>query len=250
MAKVKAVILAAGRGVRIGGDQPKTLIPVRGNEPLLYYLLEGLKGAGVDELIVVTGFQAQQVQDYVAEHWEGEAQFVFNARWASWGNFHSLRVGLDQAPGYDVLVVNCDIVIHPEVFTRVLGKYGDLILAVEKRDDLDAEDMRVRLRGDRVLDIGKGLKRAHGHGEYDGVSLVRPIAAAAYLDVSTELEWRAETDGYYEDVYQRILPLVDARAASVNHGEYAEVDEWTDMEHAAAVIRQNEEAWARSEATV
>lgn len=250
MAKVKAVVLAAGRGVRIGGDQPKTLIPVRGNEPLLYYLLAGLEQAGVEELIVVTGFNAAAVQDYVNEHWKGEAQYVFNARWASWGNFHSLRVALDQAPGYDVLVVNCDIVIHPDVFGRVLGQDGDLVLAVERRENLDDEDMRVRLSRDRVLDIGKSLKRAHSHGEYDGVSLVRPIAATAYMDVATELEWRAQTDLYYEDVYARILPLVDARAASVERDEYAEVDEWTDMEAAAAVIRQHEGAWTRSEATV
>jgi choline kinase len=250
VANVKAVILAAGRGVRIGGDQPKTLIPVRGNEPLLHYLMVGLKKAGIDDLMVVTGYKPAAIQEYVNERWEGEAQFIFNARFASWGNFHSLRMALDQAPGSDVLVVNCDIVIHPEVFNRVLETEGDLVLAVERRDDLDQEDMRVRLQGRRVVDIGKSLKRAHGHGEYDGVSLVRPGAARAYLDESTTLEWRADTDLYYEDVYGRILDRIDARAAFVEPGEYAEVDVWSDMEVAAAVVRRHEDTWARPQAAV
>jgi choline kinase len=250
VANVKAVILAAGRGVRMGRDQPKTIIPVRGNEPLIYYLMEGLKKAGIDDLMVVTGYKPTAVQDYVNQHWEGETQFVFNARFASWGNFHSLRMGLDQAPGFDVMVVNCDIVIHPDVFDRVLGTEGDLVLAVERRDDLDDEDMRVRLQGRRVVDIGKSLKRAHSHGEFDGVSLIRPAAVRAYMDESTTLEWRADTELYYEDVYRRILDRVDARAAFVERGEYAEVDVWSDMEVAAAVLRRHEDAWTRPQAAV
>ena len=250
MANVKAVILAAGRGVRMGGDQPKTLIPVRGNEPILYYLLRGLQQTGIDDLLVVTGYKADQVQAYVADHWDGEAQFVFNARYASWGNFHSLRMALDQAPGFDVVVVNSDIVIHPDVFARIQESDGDLVLAVEERPDLDDEDMRVRLEGRRVRAIGKHLKRAHGHGEFDGVSLIRPLAARTFLDEATTMEWQAETDLYYEDVYARILDRVDARAVAVQRGEYAEVDVWSDMEVAAAVLRRHEEAWSRPQAAV
>jgi choline kinase len=250
VANVKAVILAAGRGVRIGSDQPKTLIPVRGNEPLIHYLMAGLKKAGIDDLIVVTGYKPAAIQEYVNEQWDGEAQFVFNARFASWGNFHSLRMALDQAPGFDLMIVNCDIVIHPGVFDRVLETDGDLVLAVERRENLDEEDMRVRLQGQRVLDIGKSLKRAHSHGEYDGVSLIRPAAARAYMDECTTMEWRADTSLYYEDVYRRILDRVDARAAFVERGEYAEVDVWSDMEVAAAVLRQHEDAWDRPQAAV
>jgi L-glutamine-phosphate cytidylyltransferase len=250
VARVKAAILAAGRGVRIGGDLPKSLIPVRGNESLLYYLLEGLKESGVEDLLVVTGFNAAAVQEYVGERWSGEAQYVFNARYASWGNLHSVRMALDQLPGHDVLILNSDIVVRPVVIQRVIGTPGDLVLAVERRLNLDDEDMRVRLKGNRVLAIGKDLKRAHGHGEFAGVSLIRPEAARAYLDVATGAEWQAGMDIYYEDVYARILDGLDTRATVVARGEYAEVDEWTDMEAAAAVIRDHEEEWPRSEAAV
>ncbi|HEY7875548.1 MAG TPA: NTP transferase domain-containing protein, partial [Actinomycetota bacterium] len=41
MAKLRAVVLAAGRGTRMGGGTPKTLLPIDGNEPLLHYILEG-----------------------------------------------------------------------------------------------------------------------------------------------------------------------------------------------------------------
>ena len=67
--KVRAAILAAGRGVRMGGGTPKTLLALGDHEPMLHYILEGLKKAPIDDLLVVTGHRADEVEQYVTEHW-------------------------------------------------------------------------------------------------------------------------------------------------------------------------------------
>lgn len=226
----------------MGGRRPKALIPLGDHEPTLAYLLRGIRRAGVDDVLVVTGFGASEIQDYVGEHFgDLDVSFVFNARYASWGNFHSLRMALEQSPGFDVLAVNCDVVVHPDVFRRVIDVEGDLVLAVQRRENLDAEDMRVELAGDRVRQIGKDVKMVRSHGEFAGVSLVRDRAAALYQRMCTDLEWTAFTTGYYEDVYARMLGSVDVRAATVGRGEYAEVDSPDDV---AAAVRVVEEHWA------
>lgn len=245
MATVRAAVLAAGRGVRMGGAEPKTLIPLGGREPMLFHILSGLKMAGIDGVLIVTGFRPQAIQDYIGSHFADlDVTYVFNARFASWGNFHSVRVALDQSPGSDVLVVNSDVVVHPDVYPRVVETGGDLVLAVQKRRVLDDEDMRVRLEGNKVLGIGKDLKRAFSQGEYAGVSLLRPSAARAYGDVANGLEWAADTDLYYEDVYARILETVEARAARVDEHEYAEVDTPEDVAAALAVVERHPDPWA------
>jgi choline kinase len=247
VAATRAVILAAGRGVRMGGTEPKTLMAVGEHRPLLDYLLRGLRSAGLSDLMIVTGFAAARIKDFVSDTWDGEPPtYLFNARYASWGNFHSLRIALDQSPGLDVVVVNSDIVIHPDVFTRVRRTFGDLVLAVQTRPRLDAEDMRVELDGDRVTSVSKQLTLSSSRGEFCGVSLVRPRAARLYLEAATELEWRAQTGGYYEDVYDAILSRVDARAARVDEGEYAEVDTPQNVESAAAVLARHADAWEPS----
>ncbi len=246
MAKLRGAVLAAGRGARMGGRRPKTLLPVGDNEPLLHYILHGLKAAGVDDLMVVTGFGADEVQSYVAENW-GEATFVFNARWASWGNFHSVRMALDQSPGMDVLVVNSDVVVNPDVYKRTAGAPGELVLAVQRRPGLDAEDMRVEVEGDRVKQVSKEVKAARSHGEYAGVSLIRPPAAALYLETATNWEWTATTGGYYEDIYNAIVGKVDARAVFVRGDEYAEIDTPQDVAGAGSVIESNRDAWGASQ---
>lgn len=242
MAKVRAAILAAGRGVRMGGERPKTLLPLgegeSEREPMLRYILDGLKQAGVSDLLVVTGFKPAEVQEYVQSNW-GDATYVYNPRYASWGNFHSVRVALDQSPGYDLMVVNSDIVVHPDVFTRAMAKDGELVLAVQRKQRLDEEDMRVQLDRDRVLAIGKDLKRGLSHGEYCGVSLLRGSAYRVYTDIATNRQWQARTTGYYEDVYNDMAERVDVRASEVAAGEYAEVDTPEDVGAALKVVERH-----------
>ena len=253
MAKVRAVVLAAGRGVRMGGETPKTLIPLNGQGSMLRYIIEGLKKAPVDELLVVTGHRHGEVEEKTKELWgEERVTFLRNMRYASWGNFHSVRIALDASPGFDVLVVNCDIVVHPEIYKRVVETKGELVLAVQRKQRLDDEDMRVRLEGDRVLSVSKKLIGAHSHGEYAGVSLLRGQAVRVYQDIASSLEWAGAapdsrtgdmsepaTDVYYEDIYNRMAEYVDARAASVAAGEYAEVDTPEDVGDAVAVIERH-----------
>lgn len=240
MARVRAALLAAGRGVRMGGGTPKTLLHMGAGGPLVRYILDGLKAAGVDDLLVITGHRPEEIEDYVTQQWGEEGlSLVRNSRYASWGNFHSVRMAVDQSPGYDLLVVNSDIAINPEIYSRVISKPGELVLAVQRRQRLDQEDMRVQLEGDRVLAIGKDLHMARSHGEYCGVSMLRGDAHRAYADVATQWQWRGETSGYYEDVYNSIVGRVDARAAEVAAGDYAEVDTPEDVENAVSVIRRH-----------
>ena len=248
MAGVRAVVLAAGRGVRMGGGLvPKTLLPMGDEEPLLSYILRGLRTAGISDLMLVTGHGRSHLEEYVTQHWTGnEPTFVFNARYASWGNFHSVRVALDQSPGHDVLVVNSDVVVAPDVYARVAAGDGDLVLAVQKKMRLDEEDMRVQLVRRRVQAIGKDVPMGLSHGEYAGVSLLRPDAARAYLDVATNNEWRSVTDVYYEDVYAHMIRRVRVTAVTVREGEYAEVDEPANVPDAIEVIATHQSAWSAS----
>ena len=57
---VGAVVLAAGAGSRLGG-RPKALLEL-GGVPLILRQLVALSGAGVDEVVVVTGHHAEAIE--------------------------------------------------------------------------------------------------------------------------------------------------------------------------------------------
>ena len=62
----KAVILAAGRGTRMGSlteDRPKPMVELRG-KPVLEHLLDRLRAAGFSQACVVTGYRAEMIEEH------------------------------------------------------------------------------------------------------------------------------------------------------------------------------------------
>jgi bifunctional UDP-N-acetylglucosamine pyrophosphorylase / glucosamine-1-phosphate N-acetyltransferase len=72
---VTAIILAAGKSKRMGTPVPKVLLPVAGR-PLLSYVLESARTAGVTRILVVVGVQKEQV---VAAFEQDGVEFVVQA---------------------------------------------------------------------------------------------------------------------------------------------------------------------------
>ncbi len=63
---MKAVILAAGEGARMGpftASVPKVMIPV-GNRPMLEYVVQALAENGVRDLIFVVGYRRERIQSH------------------------------------------------------------------------------------------------------------------------------------------------------------------------------------------
>jgi bifunctional UDP-N-acetylglucosamine pyrophosphorylase/glucosamine-1-phosphate N-acetyltransferase len=61
-----AVVLAAGRGTRMGSDLPKVVFEAAGR-PLVRWVLDALEAAGVRDRIVVVGHRAELVQGALAD---------------------------------------------------------------------------------------------------------------------------------------------------------------------------------------
>lgn len=64
--ELAAVILAAGKGTRMKSDLPKVLHPVCGR-PMLGHVINSVIGAGVTKTVIVAGFGAQQVTDFLGD---------------------------------------------------------------------------------------------------------------------------------------------------------------------------------------
>lgn len=65
----KAVLLAAGRGTRmreLTSELPKPMIAVRG-KPILLHIVEGLRAAGVTDVLIVVGYRAEVVRQFFGD---------------------------------------------------------------------------------------------------------------------------------------------------------------------------------------
>src|SRR6516165_6192196 len=65
----RAVILAAGRGKRmreLTSDVPKPMVLV-GRKPVVQYIVEGLRRAGVKQVLMIVGYRKQAIIDYFGD---------------------------------------------------------------------------------------------------------------------------------------------------------------------------------------
>ena len=62
-----AIILAGGEGKRMKSDKPKTLTLVL-DKPMLLWVINALKGAGVNDICVVKGYKKECIDEFLDEY--------------------------------------------------------------------------------------------------------------------------------------------------------------------------------------
>lgn len=105
MSKRLAIILAAGKGTRMKSDLPKVLCPVRGR-PMVEFVLDALRQAGVDHMLVVVGYRSDLVRQTLAAH--PDVEFVEQTE--QLGTGHAVKMCREQllAHAGPVLIVTGD----------------------------------------------------------------------------------------------------------------------------------------------
>ena len=237
------MVLAAGAGRRLESltqDLPKTLLPVDGERTILDIALGNLRRAGLETVVVVTGYAAERVSERQAaleERHDVRLELVFNPKAEEWNNAYSLWCAREHF-GEGVLLCNGDTVHPPEVEERLLAARGDaeLVLALDDAKPLGQEEMKVLLDGDGLL---SGINKAHdpaaAAGEYIGLTLIEP-AAADGLAEALEATWRRDPGLYYEDGFQEYANRGGrVGVASVGGLEWVEVDDQADLDRAREV---------------
>jgi len=239
---VIGVVLAAGAGRRLApftDTLPKTLVPVDGDRTILDIALGNLKAAGIDDVAVVTGYAAAAVQERKAalERRHGVTlELVLNERAEIWNNAYSLWCARELF-GEGVLLVNGDTVHPPSVEEALLANRGpDILLALDDVKPLADEEMKVHVDGDgRMTRINKALDPATARGEYIGVTLIEPAAAAPLAD-ALRATFERDPQLYYEDGFQEYADRGGwVGVAPIGAVDWAEVDDHRDLERAREI---------------
>jgi len=236
------MVLAAGAGRRLQpltDDLPKTLLPVDGERTILDIALSNLKQAGLDDVLVVTGFAAHRITERKSELERSHGvtlDLLFNPRAEEWNNAYSLWCARD-ALREGVVLVNGDTVHPVSVEESVLAARGpEIVLAADTEKQLGEEEMKLHLTEDGYMDrINKALDPATAQGEYIGITLIEPTAAEALTD-ALEATWKRDPGLYYEDGYQEFADRGGRIGiASIGTVEWVEVDDHADLARAREV---------------
>ena len=185
---MKGVILAAGKGSRLNGtagDKPKCLVEI-GGITLLERQIHALEHAGIDDIVVVVGCQADRVRKACGP----KVTYVENARFSETNSLYSLwtaRALLSEG----FVVLNCDVLFHPALLDDLLTTHMDAALLIDYREPGDApfgdEEMKVKVKSGLVVDMSKAMDPAEADGENVGIVKFGPRSAPRLIAIMDEL---------------------------------------------------------------
>lgn len=132
----RAVVLAAGRGTRMGrltDNIPKPMIEVAGKS-MLARLLEGLADAGIQQAAVITGYRAEQLEEHARAVRGPALEFIRQKE--PLGTAHAIQLARDFVDQEPFFFGWSDIVVAAHNYGRVIERADhDAVLAVNAVED-------------------------------------------------------------------------------------------------------------------
>lgn len=229
---MKAIILAAGMGSRLGSKadgRPKALLRI-GDRALIQHQLEALSSEGVGPVAVVIGHGGDQIRTVLHD----AVEYVVNEQHAETNSLFSLWLAREWLDG-DILLLNSDLLFHPEILRRVLATPGSA-LAYDSTSHHGGEQTKVGLIGRRVIDLGKDFPATGARGENLGLIKLNAEAAQLLRKRAEAIIEKGDVKVWVTEAVRSILAEVEVTGVNVAGLPWAEVDFPYDLEQARKVV--------------
>lgn len=163
---MQGLIVAAGQGLRLRAVAPSKPLAEINGAALIERVIDNARAGGIDDFVVVTGYEAKRVEAFVARLASRRGfsiTTVFNPDWRG-ANGVSVAAAAPALADRFVLMMS-DHLVDPSVFrdiTKLDTGPDEVVLAVDRRLGnplVDLDDV-TRVRTDeagRILAIGKHL---------------------------------------------------------------------------------------------
>lgn len=237
---MKAIILSAGQGRRL---LPLTEVIPKcclrpGGLSILEWQIRELSAAGIDEVVVVTGFGYEKVEEIVAGLKGLQVNTLYNPFYAQSDNLGTCWISRGEMDGPFVLV-NGDTLFEAPVLQHLMKDVSSypITLATDQKVSYDDDDMKVWAEGIRLCRVGKRLDLRHVNGESIGMMYFNVAGAEIFVKKIEEL--MRQGDGLKRWYLSAIDDLAQAGMVGVSsiHGlSWCEVDDPVDLAYAETVV--------------
>jgi choline kinase len=226
-----AVILAAGRGVRLkelGTQIPKGFLRL-GERPIVEESIARLRRAGVRRIVVVTG--------HLDHFYRGLAgiELVHNPRYADSGSMYSLYLARETLRGGEFLLLESDLIYEARALTAVQAHAAGNVLLVSGPTS-SGDEVYVEARGGRLVNLSKQRAEiGELFGELVGITRVSPPLFEAML-AAAEVRFRETLRMEYEHALVAAARSEPVECLLIPDLIWGEIDDAQHLERAARLV--------------
>ena len=244
---MKAIILAAGRGNRLGdvaAGRPKCLLQFSGKS-LLQRHLEILNDLGTDRIIIITGYRHEQIEAAL-EQVESRAsvETVVNPDYAA-GSVVSLHCAYDHlSDGTDTILMDADVLYDPEVLGSLFRTQFSNCFLLDRDFEPGDEPVKLCVAGNTPVEFRK-IPDSDISWDYQGesVGFFRFDAAVAARLASQAQKYveNGRTDEPYEEAIRDLLRETPGlfQFEDITGLPWIEIDFPADVERAAIMYENS-----------
>jgi choline kinase len=234
------VILAAGMAKRLRpltDTMPKCLLKV-GGRTLLERTVDAMAAAGITEFVVVTGYRAEQIREFLTSHFSlFSFHFIDNLDYENNNNIYSLWLSGQVVRGREFLLMDSDILCDPQAVAEV-ARQTEPALALN-RHELGEEEMKIVVDADfRITEISKTCRVSDAIGESVGIEkMTADYSEALFRELDVMIEQEGLIDIFYERAFERLIPQGHTfKVIDTTHYFSYELDTPEDFQKATALL--------------
>ena len=124
---MKAVILAAGKGTRMGAltdATPKPMLLVQ-ERPILEHIVTGLRDVGISEFCIITGWQAKAIEDHFGDGSRCGVSIRYVRQAVQDGTGKAPELAREFVGEGAFLLTYGDILVKPETYRQMLERWSE-----------------------------------------------------------------------------------------------------------------------------
>lgn len=217
-----------------------------GDRTIIDRIIGGLLENGIDDVLMVTGYRAEELEHYVVEAFPRvRFTFVRNGEYETTNNIHSLALAFDELDiDSDVLLLECDLVFDPHVLRQLVRCEHDNVALVDSyRAGMDGTVVALSETGvisEVILGASQGPNFFFGD-KFKTLNLYKFSATFCRETFGPLLAYYTRTvdrNCYYELILGILVHMQHAeiRGEVVESGSWAEVDDPIDLDTAEFVF--------------
>ena len=231
---MQGVILAAGKGSRMGNiDTPKCLLEI--NEiPIIKHQIRSFKKNGIDDILVVTGYKSEMIHNLL----NNEVKYVQNSRFDEMNNIYSVWLAVQKLQD-DFVCVYGDLMFDEKILKKCLEIKNEIGLMVEPntRD----ETMKVKIENKKIVAVNKQIEHNVANGNFIGMAKFSKKITKMLFDEIDEMITK-NVDGYYTlGIEQLIKKNIQVGYQFTNGLSWMDMDEMNEFEEAKKIFVNKEE---------